>query len=276
MDDLDQRLFDTLRQDIANNRFLLPSLPEIAQKVREMTSSDDYGAGEVADAILQDPTIAARLLKVANSASLQGHAPITTVQGAVTRLGMRLVRMLVTQLCIVQLLSSCRDVSQTRAFVESGLRIGSICQTFAEHHRHLNPEQAMLAGLVHDIGKLPLRQYAERIPRLRENEALKLQIILRMHTRIGALLLDTWQFPPDLVRVAAEHEDLARDYEAAPDYTDLVIAANIEYYGCETGRYAGLDSPSIPAVRKAWPEDQDETRIAIAERLAFTERAFAA
>jgi HD-like signal output (HDOD) protein len=273
---IDERLFELLQRDMASNRLLLPSLPEVALRVRELSESTDCGMAQLAEAVALDPTISARLLKVANSAGIHGTGTIGTVSAAVTRLGMNRVRALVTQLCILQLLGSGRDPDRTRAFVESGLRVGAICHALAAYHRNLNPEEAMLAGLVHDIGKLPLYKYTEALPELAEHEGLRQQIVLRMHPRVGAILLESWNLPAELVQAAAEHEDLARDPAPAPDYADLVIAANIEYYGYEAGRYAGIELHAIPAWRKAWPTDLGAARADVAERLVLAEEAFTA
>jgi HD-like signal output (HDOD) protein len=95
----------------------------------------------------------------------------------------------------------------------------------------------------------------DKLPQLDGKEELRMQIMLRMHSQIGALLLESWNLPAELVCVAAEHEELTRDPGPVADYTDLVIAANIEYYGDSVGRYAGIDRNRVPALRKAWPTD---------------------
>lgn len=276
MEEFEKKLFQRLCQEIRDNRLILPSLPEIATQVREMTARSDCTSDELAQVISRDPAMSARLLKVANSSALRGGAPINTVRNAVARLGLKLVRSLITQLSILQLLSTERDKQQTRAFVESGLRIGGICHALAEPHAHLDSEQAMLAGLVHDIGKIPLRQYMAKVQKLQDNAPLGQEVYLRMHPPIGAFLLESWKFPPELVQVAAEHEQLTRDPGPEPDYTDLVIAANIEYYGTESGRYSELELSRVPAVVKTWPDDRAQMRETIAERMAFAQQAFAA
>ena len=66
----------------------------------------------------------------------------------------------------------------------------------------------MLAGLIHDIGALPIIKHAEDIPQLLDDEALLDNIIARAHTQIGKAMLSKWEFPEELIAVAEQHEDL--------------------------------------------------------------------
>jgi HD-like signal output (HDOD) protein len=122
----------------------------------------------------------------------------------------------------------------------------------AEHHRHLDPEQAALAGLLHDIGKLPLRDFCRHHPDV--SPLLAQQLEQALHPQVGALMLERWQMEPSLIEVARDHENMQRTGSNQADYTDLVIAANLMHYGVDKGRYAHLKGERIPAMEKALPE----------------------
>lgn len=249
-------LLRLIEEEITSNRMILPSLPEVALRVRKLTSDEDCNHAELEREIAKDAAITARLLKVANSSALHCGTPLTSLRQAITRLGLNLVRSLVTQLSILQTLQSCKDKERLRGFVASGLRISAICHALAGRHRNLDPEQAALAGLVHDIGKLPLRQFMQRHERFRDNAVLAQHLEQVLHPALGALLLRHWKFPDELVKVAAEHERLERNPSAEADYTDLVIAANLLHYGTEKGRYAHLAGRTVPALEKCYGADK--------------------
>lgn len=248
------KLLHLIEAEIARNRLILPSLPEVALRVRELTADEACSPAELEKEIAKDAAITARLLKVANSSALHSGKTLSSLRQAITRLGLNLVRSLVTQLSILQAMQSGQDNERLRGFVASSLRISAICHTLAEGQRHLDAEQAALAGLVHDIGKLPLRQFTAQHERLRNNKPLNQLLEQDLHPAVGALLLRHWKFPEELVRVAEEHESLERNPDDEADYTDLVIAANLLHYGTETGRYAHLAGKTIPALEKCCGE----------------------
>ncbi len=255
----EEAIFQAIEEAIASNRIILPSLPEVAFRVREMCGQDDVSHTQLEKEISKDAAISARLFKVANSSALYSARPLTSLSQAITRLGLNLVRSLVTQLSILQTMQGDHNDDRLRGFAASGLRISAICHTLAVKQPHIDNEQAALAGLVHDIGKLLLRRYLEADPELSQDQPLCQQLELALHPAVGGLLLRHWKFPDELVQAAEEHEHMERDPAEKADYADLVIAANLLHYGTESGRYAHLAGKSIPALVKCHTSENDET-----------------
>lgn len=257
MTEQEQGILRALEAAITSNRIILPSLPEVALRVREMCGQEDVSHTELEKEIAKDAAISARLFKVANSSALYSAKPLTSLRQAITRLGLNLVRSLVTQLSILQTMQDDLNDERMRGFAASSLRISAICHTLAMTQPHLDAEQAALAGLVHDIGKLPLRRFLETNPQLCEAQECQ-QLELALHPSVGGMLLRQWKFPDELVHVAEEHEEMERDPEEKADYTDLVIAANLLHYGTESGRYAHLAETPIPALAKCHRSENDD------------------
>lgn len=242
--------------EIAANRLILPSLPEVAIRVRQLTADPNCSVRELEQQIAKDAAITARLIKVANSAALLRGSPITSLRQAILGLGYNLVRSLVNQLAILQTMQGCKDKDPARleGFVASGLRISALCHAIAQKHPHLDPELAALGGLLHDIGKLPMRDYLLDYAELSADERLRFELIL--HPYVGALLLKHWQLSDELVQMAYLHERILRDTKAVlPDYVDIVIAANLMHYGIDAGRYQKYATAHIPALEKCFPGD---------------------
>lgn len=271
MDQREKKLLGMIEADIAANRIILPSLPEVALRVRQLTGEEECSHSQLEKEIAKDAAITARLMKVANSSAMHSGKPLTSLKQAITRLGLNLVRSLVTQLSILQTMQGCQDKERLRGFVASGLRISALCHSLALHQPHLDREQASLAGLLHDIGKLPLRQFFNLHPELLNNQLLCQHLEQVLHPAVGAMLLRHWHFAEELVAVAQEHEELERDPAPMADYTDLVISANLLHYGTDSGRYAHLSGRTVPAMEKCAAGTDDKGMEAdVEQRMALS------
>lgn len=227
-----EKLLDQLFNDLENDKLLLPTLPEVALRVRETLEDENAGMSDVAKVITTDAALSARLIQVANSPLLRAARTIESVEIAVTRMGADMVRNLVTSLAMEQMFQATTDATdkRLRQIWEHSTQVAAICSAMAQQFTRLKPDQALLAGLVHDIGALPILTYAEDIPDLLSDEALLDAIIHKAHTSLGEAILEKWNFSPELIAVAAEHENIHRTHEGDADYVDLVIVANLESY----------------------------------------------
>ncbi len=245
---LKNRLLAELIDDLENDKLVLPSLPEVALKVRDTLNDENSNARDVAKVISTDAALSARLIAVANSPMLRGNKHIDSVDMAVARMGNTIVKNTVNSLIVQQRFQPTTVVTDRlfHTFWEHSTEVAAISQALAGFAR-LKPDQAMLAGLVHDIGALPIIKYAEDIPELLENEQVLNEIIIALHTIIGTALLSKWEFPQEIINVAAKHEDLKRDPGGAADLVDVVIAANVQSYFGKDHRHASVDWSSVPA-----------------------------
>jgi putative nucleotidyltransferase with HDIG domain len=247
----EERIRQELKQDLEHRRLVLPTLPEVALKVREVIDDPDASMTAIARVIGTDAALSARLIQVANSPLMRATRTIETLDGAVSRLGMKLVRELVTSLAMAQMFQATTDATdkRLRALWEHSTQVAAISHALASRFTKLKPEQAMLAGLVHDIGSLPILAKAEEYPELLEDEAALDQVINGLHASFGRAILEAWNFPQELVDVPEGHEDLTRQ-SAAVDYVDVVTVANLQSYLGTDHPCTRLDWSRIPAFAK--------------------------
>lgn len=240
-----------LLDDIKANRLKLPILPEVAIRVRDAVSNEDSSAGKVAKIVGSDAALASRLLQVANSPLFRGAAKIESVQNAIARLGVPQVRNLVTSLIMKQLYQTKSSILKKRMqqLWEHSTEVAAISNILARKFTKLKADEAMLGGLIHDIGVLPILVKAEDVPELANNEAALDEVIRKLHAPIGRLILESWKFPAELVAVAAHHEDLQRNSEQV-DYVDVVMVANLHSYIGSNHPHAGGNWANIPAFAK--------------------------
>lgn len=246
---IEEKFLADLLRDIEENRLVLPTLPEVALKIRQVVDDPKTSASQIARIMGSDAALSARLIQVANSPLYRGRNPVDNLQTAVSRLGNILVRSLVTSLVMDQLHrdQSARLKKRLTALWQHNTQVAAISHVLAAHFTSLKPDEAMLAGLVHDIGTLPILSRAEKIPELIDDEERLDRIVAQMHPQIGHMILKAWGFPTELVAVAAGHEYLQRNPDGPADYTDLVIVANLQSYHGTQHPHAQVDWKTVPA-----------------------------
>ena len=219
-----------LLDDLESGQRQLPTLPEVALRVREVVDDENASAGQIADIIAQDAALSARLIQVGNSPLYRGRQEIDRLPMVIARLGNKLVRNLVTSQVMKQMFQATNDIidQRLRAVWEHSVQVAAIARALAGQCPGVLPDQAMLAGLIHDIGTLPILYRAEERDELLDTPELLDQLIARLHTRIGGAILKHWKFPDALVAVAAEHEDLNRSHDGPADLVDVVQVANLQ------------------------------------------------
>ncbi len=250
----EDKFIATLMDDIAKGRLDLPTLPEVAMKVRKVVEDPMTSADKLAKLVGTDAALSARLLQVANSVFFRGLNSVENVRTAVIRLGGVCVRNVVVSLVMNQLYQAKAMApikKELHGLWAHGAKVAAISHVLAKRFTKLNADEAMLAGLIHDIGVLPILKRALDFPDiLADKEALQ-RVIGRMHADIGKLILEEWHFPAELVAVAADHENLLHDESPQANYTDVVILANLHsHMGQANNKFAEIDWNTIPALKK--------------------------
>lgn len=214
---------------IDSKELTLPTLPDAALKLRKLIDDPNVSASQIVLAVSGDPIIAAQVIKTANSAAFSDKPPVASVKDAVSRLGYRLLHNIVLALTVGEMFRSANPVINQRlkSFWEHSRGVAAISYVIAQRQKHLQPEHAMMAGLVHDIGALPVCLFAAKKGMSPDAETLE-SLIRKCHEQAGMRLLKSWNFPQELIDVAAEHEDFHRGEGSAAlaDYVDVVAVAN--------------------------------------------------
>jgi HD-like signal output (HDOD) protein len=129
--------------------------------------------------------------------------------------------------------------------------VAAIANVLAQHYSKLEPDQATLAGLTHQIGILPILTYAEENAELLmdENQQALDRIIAEISPTIGERILREWKFPEALAIVPAQHLDLLRN-SPQTDYADIVIVARLQSHGFDKILSDVPEWDQIPAFAK--------------------------
>ncbi|MBK1718964.1 HDOD domain-containing protein [Thiocystis violacea] len=250
----------------------LPSLPPIYERVRETLDDPDGSLETAARLIETDPAMTARLLRVANSALYGLSAKVDSVPRALTIIGVTETHHLVLATSLVSVF---RDLPlglvSMRSFWEHGIACGIAARLIARQGGQGSPEHAYLAGLLHDIGRLPLyilepldmgaalQAHRERQGHLHD---LERQYLGTTHAEIGEALLEHWRIPEVFRAAAAGHHAPSRDQPPTPEtaaahVADLIVNSLrlgtsgtrwVPTLDNQAWRLTGLDIGHLPAI----------------------------
>ena len=251
MSKLADKVQQELIQAIDNDDLVLPTLPEVALKVREAAEDPNIGTPQLSKVIGNDAALTARIIKVVNSPLLRTNKEITDLSMAINRLGINYTCNLATDLAMEQMFQATSDVvdRKMREVWNKSTEIAGICHVLCKQFTRLLPDQATLAGLVHQIGALPILTYAEDHNELLSDSISLNHVIEQIHPIIGDKILRTWEFPEQIAMVPSQYLDFSRD-SAKVDYVDIVQVATLQSYIGTEHPYTKLDWSQIPAFAK--------------------------
>jgi len=205
----------------------LPVLPDVAMRARKIAEDENSSADQLVDVIVQDPSIAARLIQVANSPLYRGLQRIENLNQVVTRLGMRTVSQLIVSLATQQLFQS-RNSTVKKIMHDHwafSTQVAALANIVARKHTKLDPDEALLLGLLHGVGGIPVIAIAEDIPKLLEAPAVLEELVQSLQPRLGMKIVKAWDFPEVFENVVRDSSDLGYDHEGPVDYTDVIVTA---------------------------------------------------
>lgn len=245
--DADLALLQRIIGDAKSGRLRLPSLPDVTAKVRAAVNDPRRSAADIARVVQFDPALAARLVQIANSPLYRGARKFDNCHSAITRLGLAATRNLIVGLTLGHLFQA-RTAAVRERLQQTwrhSCRVAAISSVLARLTPGADPDRALLAGLVHDIGVLPLLQYVESMSA--PDAARRLDtLIARLAAPLGTFVLKTWQFDPDLAAVPGQVEDWGRDSGLRVDYGDIVQVAHVHSrFGLQDSR----TSPPLPELK---------------------------
>ncbi|RLU02195.1 MAG: HDOD domain-containing protein [Ketobacter sp.] len=244
---IEHPLVNRLLQQFQNGRLALPAMPGIAVRLRKALDDDDYCMEQVVTIMSADPAIVARLLKVANSALFRGYQPCSSVKTGLMRLGVNKAQQIVMSLATRDLFVV-GDLKLKTLMLQRwrhAIDIAALCAVLAKLTPGLQSETALLVGLLHEIGSLPLLRAAAAYPDLLEKPDTLQEMLTRLTPELSGLALREWGIGEDYVRAAQHQNNWFREHDEAADYTDVLIIAHLHAL---VGQRAELKLPRIDEV----------------------------
>ncbi len=217
--------YETVRE----GKLELPSMPDMAMRIAKVINNPDTDSEDIARVIQADPTVAARLVSVVNSAAYRGQSTINSIADAVTRLGRNVIHNLVISFALGSLFRSRSITLQSRMHSQwkHACHVAAISNELGRVTPGKSADHALLCGLVHDIGALPIISSARSHPEIAENSQILDQTIDNLKAEVGAMVLRKWGFADDFIHAALHSEDWMQDTSDEPSYLDLVLVAQL-------------------------------------------------
>lgn len=251
MSQIAEKVRADITEAIKTDRLVLPTMPEIALKVREVAEDPEADLEQLAKIIGRDAAISARIVRVANSPLLRANRPIEDLKSALMRLGIQYACNIATGLAMQQMFQATSDLVdiRLREVWNRSTEVAGISHVLCKHFTKLRPDQAMLAGLVHKIGVLPILTYAEEHPSLLVDSLTLDKVIEELHGPLGDLILQAWKFPPEIAHVPSQHLDFKRSGSTV-SYADVVTVALFQSHMGSDSDLAQIDCNQVSAFQR--------------------------
>lgn len=191
----------------------LPPLPHIAMHAMKLIENPNVTTGQITGVISQDTALAARLLKISNSAMFSRRAKVTTLNQAILMVGFKTLKGII-------LAATLRGMSRRETQLENMVWQNSVCVAICASHftrllRHRFADECFTLGLLHDLGKIvlisqmpkPYAELAKQTTRGKTFFEVEQERLGYSHALLGALVAKKWNFPPEMVQVILHHHD---------------------------------------------------------------------
>jgi HD-like signal output (HDOD) protein len=224
------RFLQDIATDLSKHEVSFPTFANATLKIRRALQDPAIDAERVARVIASEPLLAAKLVQIANSAAVNpGGKPVSDVRTAVTRVGFETVRSVAVAVAVDQLRAAeemKRHSHRAELAWSHSLQVAALSFVIAQKTTRLNPEEALFAGLVHDIGYFYLLSQATRYPELDSDPAALDAVLADWHAAIGQTVLHSFGLNEATLAAVAEHE-YGHYRMPARTLSDVVTLANL-------------------------------------------------
>ncbi|MFT3847473.1 MAG: HDOD domain-containing protein [Propionivibrio sp.] len=229
-DEISFRILEDIARDLSGEQVSFPTFLDITFQVRTALKDPKLTIDRLARLVEAEPLMSMKVVRIANSVAMNplGRA-IADVRSAITRIGMEAVRSVSFAVAMEQLLRS-KNMAPFEALSkrlwEHSMHVAALCRLLARKTSGISPDEAMFAGMVHDIGVFYLLSRAANFPELIANRPELNQMLVQWHDNIGHALLSAMG-QSDALLVAVQEHETARALTKIKTLSDLVYVANV-------------------------------------------------
>lgn len=245
LDEIESDFLAEIYQLIEADCLELPARPEVAVQIQQLTSDPEVGIDELTKLIQSDATIAGAVLHTTNSPVFRAAKEISSVRDAVIRIGFDNTRKLATNLALRQIFKAQRKASRDAmiAVWTESAHCAVFSHLLSRELGLLNPDRALLAGLISNIGAVPIIRFIDQRPDYVESVQIS-EMVAKLRGIVGVLVINYWGLGADMISVAENSANWS--YRAtAPDYASIALVAR-----WAAARQKGLAHPApseVPA-----------------------------
>lgn len=225
----DYLILETFAAELSGKKLVFPTSLGATMKIRRALANPDIALEQVARVVASEPVLSAKVLAMANSASLnpQGRK-ITDLRSAVSLLGMAALRNLALAVGLKQLAENQytgQMAEHMHALWQRSLRVAACALVLAHLSHRVSADKAMLAGLLHDIGKFYILNRAHHYQASLGDPAAIWPLIEQWHTSIGSAILEDWDVPAEIRQAVIEYRDIRSVAASKPGLPEVLMLA---------------------------------------------------
>lgn len=254
-------LYEEISAAIAADELALPSLPDIALRIHRAASDPDCTFATIGRVLKRDTAISTQLIRMANGPLYRTRVPVTNVRSAIHRLGVPGVRNFVTTAALRNLFRT-TDLKLTQRFRqlwEQSCEISAMTAVLATFCAGFDPDDALLAGLLQDVGAVTLLGQVSRSSDATPDDEMLDRAIEEWAPRVGVLVLTHWGFDQRYIDVARARHDWHFDSgDEKTTIVDVITAARLHFYREKRVPGSWPEFAAIPAYRKLPVRDLSE------------------
>jgi HD-like signal output (HDOD) protein len=219
----------SLAAELSSGQVELPSVPDIVVKLQRTLSDDNVSNDTVVRVVGAEPMLAGKLLNMANSVALNiSGRKIADLRTAVARVGFNIVRSAALSFAVEQLRRSeeYQDLQgPLDTLWKSSVQIAALSHVLARRFTSLNGDAALLAGLMHNVGRIYILTRASRHPALVADPLTYNSVVRDWHSNVGKAVLENWRLAEEIVDAVTGYEDLDREARGPVTLTDVLSLA---------------------------------------------------
>ena len=223
------KILEDIAKDLSGDEITFPTFLDITFQVRTALKDPNLSVEQLAKLVGAEPLMSAKIIRMANSVALNPSGrEIADVKSAIIRVGMEAVRTVSFAVAMEQLLKSKQmqpfeNLSQK--LWEHTSHVAALCRVLARKLARINGDEAMFAGLVHDIGVFYLMSRAANFPEIVADKVALHGLLVGWHDNIGHALLSALGQPESVLTAVQEHET-DREVKEIKTLTDVLYVAN--------------------------------------------------
>jgi HD-like signal output (HDOD) protein len=256
---------ETLAHELSAGKIDLPSFPDVAARVRQVLSDEFVSSQQIVKVVSSEPALIGKLLMIANSAAMNPGGPrITDLKGAITRIGFNMVRSASLAFAMEQIKKS-ESLAGLRQPLnelwERSVLVAALSYVVAKRCTNVNADTALLAGLMHGMGRLYILTRAAKHPELFNDSPTYNQIVRDWHSSIAKAILENWEISEEIVLAVEEYENLDRSHVGYTDLTDVLTVASLMGSFHEFPESLELNMQGVKAFERMQLDAEAVTRI---------------
>jgi HD-like signal output (HDOD) protein len=243
-----------LAAELSQGTVELPSVPDIVVKMQKTLADEDVTNEVVVKVISAEPMLAGKLINMANSAALNiSGRKVADLRMAVARVGFNIVRSAALSFAVEQMKTSeeFRHLSgPLDALWERSVSVAALSHVLARRFTSLNGDTALLAGLMHNVGRIYILTRASKHQTLFADPLTYNAIVRDWHTNVAKALLENWKVADEIVDAVGNYEDQEREARGPVTLTDVLSLATMVQDSYRDGELADPTESLVNALKR--------------------------